>query len=123
MCPCGRLGLTRGGGQCQLHGGESPTQVTDEFPGVGDTSVRGKARTERDHPIERGERLVVAAELDEGVPGDAVWPIRARQQSFRTAAVPQRCAELVAYQRERAETEHRVRIVDPEPHGTRERLL
>ena len=88
--PCGRLGLTRGRRECQLHGGESPTPVADELPGVGDTSVRGEARTERDHPIERGERLVVASELHEGVPGDAVRAIRARQQSFRTAAVAQR---------------------------------
>ena len=92
--------------ECELHRGESPTPVAHELAGVRDASVRGEARTERDHPVECGERLVVASELHEGVPDDAVRAVRARQQSFRTAAVSQRLAELVTNERERAETEH-----------------
>ena len=112
--PRRRLGLARSRIESETHGGDRSFTIADELACVRDPRIRGEARTERDHALEGGKRSVVPAELDEGVADDAVRTRRAGQQPLGAAAVLQRRAELVLDERERAEPENRVGILDAE---------
>ena len=73
--PGGGLRLAGGGIECEPHRLDGALAIAHELARVRDARIRGEARTKRHHALERGERLVVAAELD-----------RARLRSRRTAA-------------------------------------
>ena len=119
--PGRRLRLARSRIESETHRGDRSFTIADELARVRDPRVRGEARTERDHALEGGKGIVVAAELDEGVADDAVRTRRAGQQPLGAAAVLQRRAKLVLDERERAEPENRVGIVDAEANGPPQR--
>ena len=121
--PCRRLGLSRGREERESHRRSRAGPVAAELAGIRDACVRGEARTERDHPLERCERGVVAPELDERVTDDAVRPVRAGQQLLGMTAVRQCGSKLVLDERERPQSEHGVRVVVPEAERASQRRL
>ena len=76
-----------------------------------DAGIRGEARAQRRHRVERLERGGVAAELDERVARDAVVERRRRRDRVRLAAEHERLGEAVARERERAEAARREEVV------------
>ena len=121
--PRRRLGLSSRSVERESHCRRRAVAVAGELAGVRDACVRRQARTERDHSLERCERIVVAAELDERVTDDAVRSVGAGQQQLGATPVRQRSSELVLDERERAESEHRVPVVVSEAEGPSQRHL
>ena len=73
-CERRRLGLACRGVEREPHGREGTDRIAGQLARVRDACVRGETGAKRDHPLEGGERLVVATELDERVADDAVRP-------------------------------------------------
>ena len=119
--PGSGLGLPRRRVESESHRVDRSFTVSDELARIRDARVRGEARSQCDHPLKRGEGVVIMAELDKGVADDAVRTRRAGQKLLCATAVPQRRAKVVLDERERAEPENRIGVVDAVPNGPPQR--
>ena len=88
--------------------------VAAQLARVRDPCIRGETRLEPRHRVERGERLAVAAELDERVADHAVVAGGARRERTRPPPERERFAEPVSRERERGEPARRDEIVGSE---------
>jgi hypothetical protein len=77
------LPLAGAGPDGELHRGDRRGGSAEELARVRDARVRGQARLACGHPVEGGESLVVAAELDERVAEDSVDGCEAGGQPAR----------------------------------------
>ena len=94
-----------------LHGRDGAVHVAVQLAGVRHAGVRGLVGSQVDHLLERGDGVVVAAELGVGVAEDAVAGGLVLVGRDRALAPVDRVLELVAGQRQRAEADQRVGVV------------
>ena len=89
------LGDARTGLECELHRFQRRRGTPEQLTGASDAGVRGNARPLRRLPVDHGERLVVATELDERVGESAERRGMPRREAERTACMPSGLAETV----------------------------
>ena len=121
--PGGRLRLAAGRVERERHRLLRRIRPAEQLTRVRDPRIRREVGSQRAHVVERPERLVVAAELDQRVADDAVVAGRVRSESHRLASEDQRVAEPVPGQGERSEGARRRRIPWVELARAVERLL
>ena len=95
------------------HALERTGQIARELEGVGDARIRGRARPQGAHAIERGERLLVVAQLEVPVADDAVVPCVARVHGARPPGFGNGVAKPMLRQQHGAEHPLRVVVVRP----------
>ena len=117
------LGTAGRGIQRELHGVDRRRDVAAELPRVGDACIRRGAGLQRGHPVERCERGVVAAELEQCIAEDAVRRGGARCRGNRPAGERKRVAKAVAGERDAAEPGERLEVLRLELHGPAERAV
>ena len=105
------LGVAGAGGRRLLHGDQRALAVAHQLAQIGDARVGAEVGPEIDHRLDGLDRLVVAAELDLGVADHAVGRGVVGIEGAGLLAPVESRGELVAGQRQRAETDHRLDVV------------
>ena len=121
--PGGRLRLAPGRVERERQRLIRRTRPTEQLTRVRDPRIRREVGPQRAHVVERPERPVVAAELDQRVADDAVVAGCVRSEPHRLASEDQRLPEPVPGQGERSEGARRRRITWVELARAVERLL
>ena len=98
----------------ELHRVERLARSAEQLAGVRDPRIAAEAGLQVDHAVEGAERLVVAAELEQGVAEEAVAAGRLRSERHDAACEPKRLAEVVPARGERCESGERDRIAPVE---------
>src|SRR5438128_3731163 len=91
--PRGCFGLAGGSVERESHRLDCAGDVAEQLARVPDSRIRGEARLQRPHSVERRECLAVAAELDEGIADDAVVAGRRGRDRVSTAYEGERVAK------------------------------